>query len=267
MSATDDSQYAGELDQFPGLHLAVDIAVLTVSEPDADNRRDLLVLLSRRPEGFRAGFWVLPGRFVRERETLVECSRICLREKAGIRGYKPKQLLLLDEPDRDPRGWTMSAGSVVAVPFTVAAAAVAQSPDTRALARVTNYQIQLPDSQDELPFEQQKVVDAAINQMRERYYRKPDPWKFLGETFTLAELKSVHDAVLGKNPYSRDSFRRTMSALLEPTGEFERGTVGKPAELFRRKEKANRVPRRIQSFEPSAISSHSKNFGTEQELD
>jgi 8-oxo-dGTP diphosphatase len=249
-----------DISSFPGVHMAIDLAIFTVSPADDLGGRQLLLLLHRRPAGYREGEWVLPGRFVRERETLAQTARACLREKAGIRGYKSKQVTMLDEPFRDPRGWTMSVGSVVAVPYRVAEEAVADSPSNRTLAVVRNYRIEIPNQQDELPFEQQKVVDEAINMMRDRYYRKPDPWKFLGDVFTLSELRSVHDAVLDKSPYSRDSFRRTMTTMLEATGELERGAVGKPAELYRRRksESINRVPRRIQSFSPSTIASHSK---------
>ena len=133
-----NSQQPGfDLEQFPGVHMAVDIAVMTVGEPDDKGQRQLMTLLTRRPEGFQAGTWVLPGRFVRYRERLKDAAVACLREKAGITGFSPRQMLVLDNPDRDPRGWTMSVGHVVPVPFYAALKAVGENPMSRDLAIVT----------------------------------------------------------------------------------------------------------------------------------
>lgn len=64
------------------------------------------------------------------------------------------------------------------------------------------------------------------------YTEEPDPCRFLAEPFTLAELHSVHESVLGE-PIKRDAFRRHMQQLLVPTGETTEGRIGKPAMLFR----------------------------------
>ena len=244
---------ADSLEGFPGVHIAVDVAVMTVGPADENGDRPLLTLLYRRPEGFAAGSWSLPGRFVRFEERLREAAAKCLVEKAGIRGITPRQLTVLDKPKRDPRGWTMSVGHIAPVPFEWAARAVAESPNTRELAVVTERQIRFPNSQAELPFEQQKIVDYAVDYLRERYYRSPDPKGFLGERFTLAELFAVHSAVLGKDFYSRDSFRRTFEPWLEETGETTRGGIGKPAMLYTRRDKPQRTPRRINKPSSSQI--------------
>lgn len=237
-----------DLDDFPGVHVAVDLAFLTVSPPDSSGGRQLLLMVVRRKDGFRQGEWTLPGRFLRPRETVIDAAEVCGREKAGIHKAPWRKLTILDDPDRDPRGWTMSVGVVAPIPFDQARKAIDEDSVDRALVPVSDTRIMLPNGQPELPFGLNELVDKSVSYMRDRYYRLPDPKHFLGETFTLSELQSVHDAILGEGFYSRDSFRRTFERLLTPTGEFSSGTVGKPAALFRRARRSpsgSSMPRRI----------------------
>ena len=243
------------LDGFPGVHLAVDIAILTVSDEDENGDRHLQTLLFKRDAGFQAGNWMLPGRFVRENQRLAEAATICLVEKAGITGFTPRQLLVLDDPKRDPRGWTMSVGHVVAVPYKVALAAVAQDPEHRFLATLRERDVVFNNEQAKLPLDHQKILDGAVNYLRSRYFSSPDPRNFLDEVFTLPDLYAVHCAVLGPEVYSRDSFRRTFERRLEPLDETRSTGVGKPAMLYRKAARASgRTPRRISSWSPSRIS-------------
>ncbi|MEN9711399.1 MAG: hypothetical protein RL441_1391 [Actinomycetota bacterium] len=248
------ASYASDLGDFPGVHMAVDVAVMTVGEPDEKGRRHLMTLLTRRPEGFQAGTWVLPGRFVRFRERLKDAAVICLKEKAGITGYSPRQMMVLDNPDRDPRGWTMSVGHVVPVPFYVALKAVGESPMTRDLAVVTDRRIEFKTSQQSLPMEQQRVINYAVDYLRTRYASRPDPKGFLGPVFTLSELYEVHAAILGEAYWSRDAMRRNFVPFLEDTGELAKGSVGKPAALYRHRARDPlTTPRRVQRPSSSQI--------------
>jgi ADP-ribose pyrophosphatase YjhB (NUDIX family) len=251
------SQPGFDLHNFPGVHMAVDVAVMTVGLPNHDGRRELMTLLVRRPSGFEEGKWVLPGRFVRFRETLRQAAIATLEMKAGIFKITPRQLIVNDDPDRDPRGWTMAVGHVAPVPFDVAMKAVYEDPKFRDLVVVSEGKIEFKGDQQVLPMDQQRVVDAAVDYLRGRYDRAPDPKGFLGSRFTLSELYEVHAAVLGENYWSRDAMRRNFESLLEPTGEYSSGSVGKPAMIYRRARvmpsSAKTLPRRIQRPSKSTI--------------
>lgn len=233
--------------------MAVDIAVMTVGEVDEDGTRRLKTLLVKRPEGYAAGTWTLPGRFLRKYETLEQATEICLREKAGITGVKARQLLVLDSPDRDPRGWTMSVGHVAPVPFVQAVTAMGELTSTRDIAVVTERHIKLRDAQVVLPFDQQKTIDAAVNYLRDRYMRLPDPKGFLPPRFTMSELYQVHMAILGQDFMTPYSFRRTFEPLLEDTGEKRSETAGKPATIYRRAKRPRSTPRRLERPSESNI--------------
>jgi len=199
------------LDEYPRPSVAVDTAVLTVTE-----ERELAVLLVTTNGG-----WRLPGTFLRERETLSDAVLRSLLAKAGVEGLSPRQLHVFDEPDRDDRGWVLSVAHRDTVPF-------ARLVVDASLARVIPLSALPP-----LPFAHEDILKAAVATLRADYAYVPDPSGLLSGPFTLRDLQSVHEAVAGE-PLRRDTFRRTMEPQLRATGETLQGAVGKPPRLFAR---------------------------------
>lgn len=202
------------LTDYPRPSVAVDTAVLTL-----DGGRGLVVLEVRRPSG---PGWALPGTFLHEGERLADAVDRSLRGKANVRGLRPRQLQVFDDPARDDRGWVLSVAHVQVV-------------------RVDQLDSRFPDSTrlvpvarpGRLPYDHADIIVRAVERIRSRYADLPDPDGLLGEEFTLRELRLAHEAVAGK-PLQRDSFRRAMERRLEATGVTTSGSRGRPAELFRR---------------------------------
>lgn len=203
---------------FPRPTLAVDTALLTV---DLDRRQLLVVELERED----VGRWALPGTFVRERETLAEAVQRCLEEKLGVRGVRPRQLHVFDDPDRDHRDWVISVAHVAVVrPEQLASLGTGRAADTRLVS---------VDRPGELAWDHPQIVKLAKEYVRDRYGVEADPERLLGPRFTLSELKGVHDAVLGEE-IDRFAFRRAMTDLVVDTG-LTKDTGGRPAKVFRRR--------------------------------
>ena len=224
---------SSDLEQFPRPSIAVDVAVLTVTDAG-----ELGVLLHRRT-GDRAGSWALPGRFLRERERLAEAVERTLAEKCGLpahalAGRTPRQLHVFDDPDRDDRGWVLSVAHLLVLPAERLEPVVATQPGLT-IAPIRDDRPVLPDRQRRLPYGQDEIIARAHGELRREYRETPDPERFLDtDTFTLSELGVVHFAVLGKEHWAIDTFRRKMSRQLRETGEVTRGGPGRPAALFRR---------------------------------
>lgn len=210
---TDNRDGSGTLlTDYPRPFVAVDTAILTVQEGQLcvavlENER-----LSRR----------LPGRFVREGETLADAVRRSLRQKLGIRGLAPQQLHVFDAPGRDSRGWVMSVAHIAAV------------SDDR-LAGVTLLPVAEATG---LAFDHDEMVRLAVREIRAAYAEHPDPWDLL-DSFTLRELRTLHAAIDPDTPL-RDSFRRIMEPQLIETGELSSGGVGKPSRIFTKPSLAER---------------------------
>jgi ADP-ribose pyrophosphatase YjhB (NUDIX family) len=219
-----------DLSRFPRPNVAVDVAVLTV-QPSPDPRRtpgNLAVLVQDRidePAG-RA----LPGRFLRKNESLQESIRKTLHQKADldVATARPQLLRVFDDPDRDPRAWTLSLAHYLVLP-----------PEQLQRARGTLVPIDhdgwLVDH-ERLLFDHDVIVREAATTLRARYELDPDPEQILGRSFTLADLKQVHEAVLGEM-VQRDTFRRRMAPRLTPDVDKDgkqatRIDGGRPARLW-----------------------------------
>lgn len=211
------------LDDYWRPSVAVDTAVLT---PDPDE--GLLVLEVRRasPSG-----WALPGTFLWKGELLAEAVRRSLRLKAGVEGLEPHQLQVFDALDRDDRGRVLAIAHWAAVP-----------PEGLATRFAAETRLVPVDRPGQLIYDHPTIVREAVKHIRSRYEREPDPDRLLGETFTIFELRRLHEIVAGDR-LDRDMFRREMKDKLIATGEMSRGTRGRPAELFRRETRRSRANR------------------------
>jgi ADP-ribose pyrophosphatase YjhB (NUDIX family) len=222
------------LADYPRPSVAVDTAVLVVGVP----QRTLGVLQHQRPDGdVHGGEWALPGTFLHEGETLADAVLRSLAEKAGLRGTRPQQLHVFDDPQRDDRGWVLSVAHAVLVLAEDVVPLVAARPDLRIVP---------VDDVAGMPFDHDEIVRRAVLRVRQDHALQPDPIGLLGDAFTLKGLQALHDAVAqrpgpGETRPSIDTFRRYMvgKGLIQPTGEVARkeprsGAMGKPAELYRR---------------------------------
>ncbi|WP_162786748.1 NUDIX hydrolase [Janibacter anophelis] len=225
-----------ELDAFPRPGVTVDLAVLTVTSAGTDDAA-LRVLVQERqdPDGR-----VLPGRFLRERHTVVETVHEVFEHKVGVSPGEvtpPRLLQLFDAPDRDDRTWAISVAYSVSMPESELEGAkgdlVAVAPDGHLVGAGS------------MLWDHDEIASAAVESLRERYefrYRysdtAPDPDGFLAEPFTLHQLRKVHEAVIGEELH-KDNFARRMKPQLKPVvrgGEVVRSSAarGRPATLYRR---------------------------------
>jgi 8-oxo-dGTP diphosphatase len=203
------------LEDYPRPSVAVDTAVLTVRD------RALNVVLVGSSDGRSSTEWKLPGTFLHAGETLRTAVMRALREKVGLRGLAPRQLHVFDSPERDDRGWVLSVAHVDVVPVKML-----EGLDAAQLVAIGA----LPP----LRYDHADIIEFAVEAVRRDYRNAPDPAEMLGEPFTIAELRRLHEAVLGATLLP-DTFRRAMTPALRATGEMSRKGRGRPAELYMRR--------------------------------
>lgn len=97
-------------------------------------------------------------------------------------------------------------------------------------------------SADRLPplaFDHADIVSYALWRLRRKTEYSTVAYRFLGRTFTLAQLRRVHEAVLGHG-VDPANFRRQALAqgVLVDTGETETGAPHRPARLYRFRDEA-----------------------------
>jgi 8-oxo-dGTP diphosphatase len=218
-----------DLTTFPRPNVAVDLAVLTVlPSPHPRERAGQLAALVQQRSGEPRGP-VLPGRFLREGETVGDCIAATLREKVGIPPNEAGQrhlLQVMDGKGRDPRGWTISLAHYLVVPHDVSQDAQGEFVPVTVSGDVVGAR---------LLFDHDEIVREAAMRIRSRYELEPDPDGLLAGPFTLADLRYTHEAVLGER-VRRDTFRRRIEPTLVPHlvgGRHEtRMDGGRPARLW-----------------------------------
>ncbi|MGM0612643.1 MAG: NUDIX domain-containing protein [Bacteroidota bacterium] len=114
-----------------------------------------VLLIKRKNEPFKDK-WALPGGFVDMNETLEEAVVRELQEETGLKDIPLKQYRAFSDPDRDPRGRTVS---VVFYAFVEGKTKVKGSDDA-AEAQWHNLN-QLPG----LAFDHQQIIRKAIDDL------------------------------------------------------------------------------------------------------
>jgi len=204
----------------PDLRVTVDTVIFTVLD------EALQVLLVRRGEERFAGQWSLPGGFIREEEPL---ERAALRELAQATGASEvylEQLYTFGDPGRDTRG------RVISVAY-VALLAAERCPLTP--HRLEDEARWWPI--DQLPtvaFDHGQMIESALCRVRTKLEYTTIGFQLMGESFTLGQLQSTYEVVLGRQ-LDRRNFRRKLqlAGLVEATGRPFQDGPGRPAELYR----------------------------------
>jgi 8-oxo-dGTP diphosphatase len=213
--------------QFPAFAVTVDVVILTMSEGM------LHVLLVCRGEAPFEGMWAIPGGFKRPAETLGEAAKRELVEETGVDAASLlTQFGAYGDPKRDPR---MNVVTVAYLAVLRDVGAVVGGSDAAAAALIPVSDVL--NGKVELAFDHLGIVRDAIERVRVELEVTGIATAFVGATFTLAELRSVYEAVWGVQ-LDAANFRRSVVAengWVIPTGRHARpgSAGGKPAELYR----------------------------------
>ena len=201
------------------IRVTVDIVIFTIR----DER--LHVLLVKRGIPPFAGRWAIPGGFVLEDESLEDAALRELREETGVADVYLEQLYSFGDPARDPRGRVVTIAYYALISADRALPVAGTDVAEARWCAVEN----LP----ELAFDHRKIIDYAIERLRNKLEYTTVGFQLLPATFTLSELQAVYQAILGRRLDKRN-FRRKLAILgiLSPTRQVRRG-VGKPARLYR----------------------------------
>lgn len=201
------------------LRVSVDIVIFTVRDSS------LQVLLVKRGVPPFAGQFAIPGGFIRDDESPEHAALRELYEEAGVRNVFLEQLYTFGDPERDPRGrvitiayYALSASDKLSLIAGADAAEACWFPMS-----------DLPP----LAFDHRAILDYAAERLRNKLEYTTVGFQLLPEKFTLSELQTVYEAILGRKLDKRN-FRRKIALLriLKPLREWQR-TGRKPAQLFR----------------------------------
>jgi ADP-ribose pyrophosphatase YjhB (NUDIX family) len=234
---------------FDPVAVTVDVVALTIRDAA------LHVLLVQRGEPPEAGRWALPGGFIKGRigirgeQVEEDLHEAAVRELAEETGQPPgrihlEQLATYGTPGRDPR---MRVISVAYLAFAPELPDPQAGSDARAAAWVPVSSLGLAESAGgqprrvtrELAFDHMRILADGIERARSKLEYTPLATAFIGEEFTISELRAVYETVWGEQLHAGNFHRKVLSVrgFVEDTGATTGtgGPRGGPkARLYRR---------------------------------
>jgi 8-oxo-dGTP diphosphatase len=199
--------------------LAVDVAVIAIFD-----RTPHVVLTPVHLPPDIENAQALPGGLVRPDETTEQACARLLEEKCDLRGCYSEQLTTFSAVERDPRGRVVAVAYLVLVPESVARQH--RLPDGlrwRDAAKVGR-----------LAYDHNEIVAAALERLRTKLQSTTIARHLLAAQFTLGELQSLYESVLGR-ALDKRNFRKKLigSGIVRPTGKQVQAALGRPSELYR----------------------------------
>jgi ADP-ribose pyrophosphatase len=213
--------------RFPAFAVTVDVVILTMS----DSR--LHVLLVRRGVAPFKGMWAIPGGFKRPTETLDEAAKRELAQETGVDSASLlTQFGAYGDPGRDPRMNVVTIAYLAVLREVGEIVAGTDAAEARLVPVSEAF-----NGKIDLAFDHRQILLDAVERVRADLELTGIAAAFVGPTFTIAELRTVFEAVWGVQ-LDGANFRRsvvTEDGWVIPTGRRARPGApgGKPAELFR----------------------------------
>lgn len=177
--------------------------------------------------------WALPGGPLESDEDLVTSAGRSLKHTTSLTPKYLEQLYAFGAVNRSP-----DEDRVVSIVYW----ALVQSDEAARAVDGDNVEWFVADDLPALAFDHNEIVDYALWRLRNKMEYSRIAHAFLGEMFTLAQLREVYEAVLRK-PVDPANFRRQMtsSKAIVSTGRRVTGTRHRPPSLYRYNDAAARA--------------------------
>ena len=204
---------------FSGHAIAVDVVLFTIQGGT------LKVLLVKRRQAPYRGAWALPGGIVGSDESVDDAALRELQEETNIGNIYLEQLYTFGEPMRDPRGRVITVAYYALVNW--------QQFQLKARQRVSEADWFPVKRLPPLAFDHRRIVDYALERLRNKINYTTVSFQLLPRQFTLTELQGSYEVILGRRLDKRN-FRRKMLQLgiLKETREFQAAGRQRPARLY-----------------------------------
>ena len=217
------------------VELAVSTVIFTLRADDGFGAGDpapaIWLPLVRRIREPYDGLWALPGGPLGAAQSLADAAASTLETTTWLRPRYLEQLYAFGDLDRSP------TERVVSIVYW----ALVGSDEAKRTRLGQNVRWFPADALPPLAFDHREIIEYALWRLRNKLEYSHIAHAFLGETFTLSELREVHEAVLQKQ-LDPANFRRQLesSGLVLQTDDLRTGGRHRPARLYRWTEPAGR---------------------------
>ncbi|MBO5435293.1 NUDIX hydrolase [bacterium] len=246
--------------------VTVDVAAFAIqSEKGESHRHDseptLSLLLIKRDDYPFKHKWALPGGFLQKYEHVRNCALRNVFSKTSVQPTAMMPIGTFCNPGRDPRGWIISNAYVSILNELPEASESADwfnisyensNSNNRLTVHLTNDETdicitanavetkfgitsyEIENYLEELAFDHAEIIIAAIEQLRRIANNFEMIFDFLPETFTIANIQRITEAITGEKQVPAN-FRRKITPYVTETDDYSTGAGHRPAKLFKRK--------------------------------
>ncbi len=204
------------------ISLAVSTVIFALRPHPTTGLSAVWIPLVRRTRDPFEGAWALPGGWVALDEGLEDAAARNLLETTAVEPAYLEQLYAFGEVDRSPDR------RVVSIVYW----ALVRPEEAERASDGDNVRWFLADELPELAFDHNVIVDYALWRLRTKVEYSRIAHAFLGPTFTLTELREVHEAVL-QRALDPANFRRQVEPTLVATEAHVTGGRHRPPRLYR----------------------------------
>lgn len=198
------------------MKLAVVVVIFTVLDGE------LCVLLIERAASPAKGKWALPGGLLQGGETLDGAATRKLKDETGVADVYLEQLYTWDRLGEGRADIVVTYFALVNYDVTRLRQDLEWRPAWRPVRRL-----------DDLAFENERVLDYAQERLRNKLAYTNVAYSLLPERFTLTEMQSVYEAILGERIDKRNFRRRIVGlGIVTETGETAKRGAHRPARLY-----------------------------------
>ncbi len=185
---------------------------------------DLKVLLVERGLDPYKGQWAFPGGFVKIDESAEDGAKRELKEETGLEDVQIEQLHAYSAPNRDPRERVI----------TIAYIALVRLRDVKGGDDAADARWYPVKDVPSLAFDHELMLRDALHYLKERIHFRPVGYDLLPEKFTIKELQTLYEAILGVS-FDRRNFAKKMLHLdiLTPLEETVWRTPKRKANLYK----------------------------------
>lgn len=201
--------------------VAVSTVIFTLRRLPGSDALQVVLPLVRRTRDPHEGQWALPGGWLDATEGLAAAASRTLAETTGLAPSYLEQLYAFGAVDRSPT-------RVVSIVYWALLRADEITDST-----VENVSWFDATDLSRLAFDHNEIVGYALWRLRNKVGYSRIAHGLLADEFTLADLREVYEAILGRR-LDPANFRRQVenSGTLIPTDRFRTGSH-RPARLYR----------------------------------
>jgi len=186
----------------------------------------LEILLIKRKFDPEKEMWALPGGFILDTESLDEAAVRILEETSNVKNIYLEQVHAFGDVNRYPsrRVITISYFALI-------------DPEKHSLkpgTDTTDVKWISINEKPELPFDHDLIYTKALNQLKQRVRIRPIGFELLPNKFTLSQLQSLYECILGEELDKRNFRKKILGTeLLIPLEEHQKGVSHRAARLYR----------------------------------